>query len=184
MTTLQIAVFALVSAGLVYVSRASLRHSRSHGFYRFWAWEAILALIVLNAPVWFRDPLSPRQIISWILLVISLIPLVLGLQLLRQARRSQEERRGEELLGIEKTTELVTSGVYGYIRHPLYSSLLCLAWGTFLKAPTWLPGGLVLIATGFLLATAKAEERENICYFGAAYEAYMKRTHRFIPFWF
>jgi protein-S-isoprenylcysteine O-methyltransferase Ste14 len=39
-------------------------------------------------------------------------------------------------------------------------------------------------ASGFLLATAIAEERENLKRFGAPYADYMKTTHRFVPFIF
>ena len=60
----QVALFLLVSAGLIYVSRATLRRPASHGFWRFWAWEAIAALIALNAPTWFRDPLAWYQLPS------------------------------------------------------------------------------------------------------------------------
>jgi cell division protein FtsW (lipid II flippase) len=77
---LQVAIFTLASAGLVYVSRASLRRLYAHGFWRFWAWEAIVALVALNAPVWFRTPLAWQQLISWLLLSLSLIPLALGLR--------------------------------------------------------------------------------------------------------
>ena len=110
MNMLQITIFVLASAGLIYVSRATLRQPRLHGYYRFWAWEAIVALVLLNAPVWFRDPLSWHQVISWTLLIFSLIPLVLGLQLLRWARRAEEVRSDTALLGFEKTAELVTAG--------------------------------------------------------------------------
>ena len=54
MNMLQIVIFVLASAGLVYVSRTSLRRPHAHGFYRFWAWEAIVALVLLNVPIWFR----------------------------------------------------------------------------------------------------------------------------------
>ena len=182
MTTLQLVIFGLASAGIVYVSRASLRQPGSHGFYRFWAWEAILALAVMNAPVWFREPFGWHQIISWLLLILCLIPLVLGLQLLRQARRARAERADAALLDFEKTAELVTTGIYGYIRHPMYSSLLLLAWGVFFKAPSWPGLALAAAATGSLVATAKAEERENVRFFGPSYESYMKRTKMFIPF--
>jgi protein-S-isoprenylcysteine O-methyltransferase Ste14 len=43
---------------------------------------------------------------------------------------------------------------------------------------------LALSASGFLVATAAAEERENLASFGASYAAYMKRTRRFVPFVF
>ena len=78
----------------------------------------------------------------------------------------------------------MTTGVFKYIRHPLYCSLLLLAWGAFFKDPSWFGGGLTLAASAFLLATAKVEEAENVHYFGEAYCTYMRRTKRFIPFLF
>jgi len=54
------------------------------------------------------------------------------------------------------------------------------------KAPMATSFGLRLAlgASGFFIATAIAEERENLVGFGAAYAGYMKRTRRFIPFLF
>jgi len=184
MVMLQVAIFTLASAGLVYVSRPVLRRPRGHGFWRFWAWEAIAALIALNAPVWFRDPLAWQQLISWLLLFLSLVPLALGVRQLRRARRDERARREAGLLGFEKTAELVTTGVYRHIRHPMYSSLLLLAWGVFWKAPAWSGAALVAVATACLIATARAEERENVRFFGPAYAAYMQQTRMFIPFLF
>jgi protein-S-isoprenylcysteine O-methyltransferase Ste14 len=181
---LQVAIFLLVSAGLIYISRAALRRPSAHGFWRFWAWEAIAALVVLNAPGWFRDPLAWHQLISWTLLILSLVPLALGLRQLRRARRDGQARREVGLLGFEQTAELVTIGIYRSIRHPMYSSLLLLAWGVFWKAPSWPGAALVAVATGCLIATARAEERENLRFFGSAYAAYMRRTKQFIPFLF
>ena len=94
-----------------------------------------------------------------------------------------KQRQAEpQLLAFEKTTTLVNTGIYHYIRHPLYSSLLFLAWGIFFKVPTWLGALLALAATLFLFATAKADEAECIRFFGPAYETYMKQTKRFVPF--
>ena len=184
MVTLQAAIFALASAGLIYVSRASLRRPHSHGFWRFWAWEAIAGLVVLNAPAWFRDPLAWHQLISWALLVLSLVPLVLGLGQLRRAQRAAQARPEADLLAFEKTAELVTTGIYRTIRHPMYSSLLLLAWGVFWKTPSWPGAGLAVAATACLVATARTEEQENLRFFGPAYAAYMRQTRMFIPFLF
>jgi len=181
---LQLSLFIIGSAILVYISRASLHDPRSHGFYRFFAWEFILGLILLNVECWFCDLFAWHQIISWVLLVLSIIPLVLGIQLLREIGKPDATRNDAPMLGFEKTTALVTTGIYKYIRHPLYSSLLLLAWGVFFKAPS-MPGILLaLAATLCLAATAKAEEAENIHYFGAAYQTYIKRTKMFFPFLF
>lgn len=169
-------VFALVSVGIVSLSWTSLSDPRSHGFFRFFAFESILALILLNLKPWFRDPLSTLQIISWSLLLSSLLLAVHGFYLLYQIGRPKR--------GIEDTTTLVIQGAYHYIRHPLYSSLLLFGWGAFFKDPSLLGGVLVLATSAFLIATARVEETENLHKFGANYAAYMKTTKMLIPFLF
>jgi protein-S-isoprenylcysteine O-methyltransferase Ste14 len=179
----KIIAFIGLSIAIIYISRSSLRAPRSHGFYRFFAWEFILALIILNIDLWFHDPWSWHQVISWVLLIASLVPLAFGVRSLVARGKPTQQRAGEpQLLAFEKTSTLVTTGIYHYIRHPLYSSLLGLAWGVFFKAPAWLGGGLALAATAFLFATAKADEAECQRFFGQAYLDYMKRTKRFLPF--
>lgn len=56
----KLAIMVVATAAIVLVSRASLRDPRSHGFYRFFAWEAILMLILLNIDHWFDNPLRPK----------------------------------------------------------------------------------------------------------------------------
>jgi protein-S-isoprenylcysteine O-methyltransferase Ste14 len=177
-------VFFLATVWLAYVSRASLRVPRSHGFFRFLSWEAILALGLLNVEVWFRDPFSWHQLISWVLLAICLFLVLHGMLLLKRLGKPDARRDDSPMIGFEKTTRLVTVGAYRYIRHPLYSSLLFLAWGIFFKDPSWVGGLLVLAATLSLAAAARVEEAENVRFFGPAYEGYMKRTKRFIPYLF
>lgn len=179
----KLAAFAAISAWLIYVSRASLCTPRSHGFYRFFAWEIIAVLVLLDMDVWFRDPFSRHQIVSWFLLVGSIVPLAFGLRALAAGGKPAGHREGEpQLLAFERTTMLVTTGVYRRIRHPLYSSLLLLTWGTFFKHPDRLGVLLALAATFFLVATAKADEAECERFFGAEYQAYKKRTKMFLPF--
>ena len=181
----QIVSFEVITLILLTISRASLLRPRSHGFYRFFAWEAILALIILNGPVWLDDWLSWHQIISWILLIACILPLVLGVNALRARGAPDPNKRTEpQLMAFEKTTMLVTSGVYRYIRHPLYSSLLLLDWGVFFKNPS--PPGFVLalVASVFLIATAKTDEMECIQTFGVDYQSYMRHTRMFIPYVF
>jgi protein-S-isoprenylcysteine O-methyltransferase Ste14 len=184
LSELKIILFVVASVGLVWLSWSSLRDFRSHGFYRFFAFELILILILFNIEYWFFNPFSLHQIVSWILLIISLFLVINGFQLLHTAGKPNSKRKGSSLFGIEKTTELVTAGVYRYIRHPAYSSLIFLAWGTFYKQPSWVGFSLAVIATSFLTMTAKMEEIENIKFFGDAYKSYMKKTKMFLPFLF
>jgi protein-S-isoprenylcysteine O-methyltransferase Ste14 len=138
----------------------------------------------VNVQGWFQDPLAWYQIISWILLITSLVLVIQGVRLLREIGKADSARSDPALLGLEKTARLVTVGLYRYIRHPLYSSLLFLAWGIFFKSPSWLDGGLALICTVFLFATARVEEQENVHFFGEEYAAYLKHTKMFIPYIF
>jgi protein-S-isoprenylcysteine O-methyltransferase Ste14 len=177
-------VFLIGSVPIIWVSRGSLRSRDAHGFYRFFAFEAILGLIALNAAVWFRDPFSPRQLASWALLLTSLLLAVHGFYLLRRVGKPDHSIEDAARLGIEKTTRLVRSGAYRFIRHPLYASLLALAWGAFLKAPSWLAVLLVAVATGAVYLTARVEEQENLRHFGAEYAEYMRETRMFVPFVF
>ena len=179
----QFLVFAAVSLPLLAISWKSLRSVGSHGFYRFFAWEAILGLIVINAPLWFDDPVSWHQVVSWCFLIASLFPLGFGVYALRTRGETARQREGDpSLLAFEKTTALVTSGVYRYIRHPLYSSLLLLAWGVAFKSLTLTSELLGFAATIFLLATARADERECVAFFGDRYRLYMQGTKMFIPY--
>jgi protein-S-isoprenylcysteine O-methyltransferase Ste14 len=131
-------------------------------------------LIIFNANAWFRNPFSIIQIISWALLFGSIIMATQGFYLLHSIGRPAQ--------GIEDTTILVTTGIYKYIRHPLYGSLILLAWGVFLKDVSSLPLILAISATIFSVATAIIEERKNLQRFGKEYASYMKSTRRFLPF--
>jgi protein-S-isoprenylcysteine O-methyltransferase Ste14 len=177
-------IFIFGTAICVYVSRASFLYPNSHGFYRFFAWEAMLILMLINLDGWFHDPFSWHQIISWFLLSVSAFLAIYALQLFIRIGKQDSRRNDAPMIEFEKTTTLVTVGVYHYIRHPMYSSLLFLAWGVFFKSPSWLAGILALMASCFLIATAKTEETEDIRFFGASYLAYMKQTKMFIPFLF
>jgi protein-S-isoprenylcysteine O-methyltransferase Ste14 len=178
-------VFALVTLVILYFSWNSLRAPGSHGFYRFFTWECTLVLFLLNADYWFVDPAAPLQIVAWILLFGSLVPVVWGTVLLKKRGQPTGVREGDaSLLGFEKTSQLVTTGIYAVIRHPLYSSLLILTWGIFCKHPAWTGLAIAGAATAFLYATARADEAECLRFFGPAYGEYMKKTRRFLPFIF
>lgn len=168
----------LGAAAILWFSWQSFRLSFWHGLPRLFAFCAILALGVMNLRVWFDAPLAWHQLISWPLLIVSLGLVLHAVWLLRQEGKPQPA-------SFEATTHLVTRGAYRFIRHPMYASLLLLAWGVFFKNPASLAGlALAVFASACLYLTALVEERENLRRFGGAYRAYMERTRRFIPFVF
>ncbi len=179
------------TGALAWISWRPLLVPGSHGFYRFFAWEAILALTVLDLPVWFHDPLSPAQLASWALLIGSAFLVIHAVRLLGAAGRSgtrapasvDADATARANYTFENTSRLVQVGAYRFIRHPMYASLLYLAWGVYLKRPASVWGvGLVLAASLCLWLTARADERECQREFGREYADYMNRTRMFIPF--
>lgn len=179
-------VFVIVTLALALVSRNSLLkpgvHGFAHGFYRFFAWECMLGLFVLNMRVWYDAPDSPHQIICGILFFISLLLVVSSVALLHWMGKRDAKRNDVPMLAFEKTTALVTKGIYRYIRHPMYGSLFLFCWGLFFKQPSLAGSVLAVIASILLMATSRVEEKENLSYFGEAYREYMKRTKMFVPF--
>jgi protein-S-isoprenylcysteine O-methyltransferase Ste14 len=173
--------FAVGTVPILFLSRRSLFAPRAHGFPRFFAFECLLLLIVLNAGQWFRDPTSPRQLASWLCLAGSALLAGHSFHVLRVAGRPSGREDPSPNLAFENTTSVVTVGAYRYIRHPMYASLGLLGVGAFLKSVT-AGTTLLLLGTVLLLGlTARLEERENVTRFAQTYQAYMARTRRFIP---
>ncbi|HKK41030.1 MAG TPA: isoprenylcysteine carboxylmethyltransferase family protein [Bacteroidales bacterium] len=151
----------------------SLRYRRYHGISRFFAFESVFILLLLNYSNWFKSPFTPIHIISWLCLIISAYTVVAGYLLLRN--------RGNPTINFEDTSVLVKSGIYGYIRHPLYLSVFLLGTGILLKDPGTLQIILGVINLVAVWLTALIEEREMIARFGDPYRIYMKETRMFIP---
>jgi protein-S-isoprenylcysteine O-methyltransferase Ste14 len=178
----KVILFIAMSIPLILLSRRSLFDFKSHGFTRFFSWECIIALLAINFEKWFMEPLSAAQVVSWLLLSISLYLVIEGVVRLRKAKKHGIRRIDEKLYRFEQTTELVTSGIYRYIRHPMYSSLLFLTWGIWFKQPLLVTFPVALLSSLLLWLTARRDEKECISYFGDSYRGYMSSTKRFIPF--
>ncbi len=116
--------------------------------------------------------MSIFQIFSWISLLFSLYLAISGFSLLGFKQAVDNPR----------SNELVESGIYGKVRHPLYSSLFFLALGAFLKEPA-LFSAILLFGTIFtLLSTIGAEEKVDEDKFGPQYLEYKRKTKMFIPY--
>ena len=175
-------IFGIISLPIVYLSWQTLSTIKSHGFFRFFSWECILWLFLSNYKFWFADALGFKQILSWIFLFVSAYLIIAGLILMKKRGKPEKSRDDKALYQFEKTSELIDTGIFKYIRHPLYSSLLFLTWGIFLKNTTNMLLIVSLASSVFLYLTAIFDEKECIQYFGSQYREYMKRSKRFIPF--
>jgi protein-S-isoprenylcysteine O-methyltransferase Ste14 len=178
---IQLVLFSIGTLFLIYISYKPLKSLQAHGFYRFFVFESILILILRNIPYWFTNPFSIQQIASWIILMISLYLVYQSFRILKKIGGSQKREDNSTNFQFENTVNLVKEGVYKYIRHPMYSSLLFLCFGVFLKNIDIYTAILAVVAFLFLILTARIEEKENISYFGDAYKQYIMETKMFIP---
>jgi len=183
-TVLRSVAFVIVTLFFTVISRRALGNPRSHGFYRYFAFVGIASLVLHNQPVWFKQPFSGLHLLSWLMLAISIALVVHGLGLLRRLGGRSQRQLSPENLSFENTQHLVVDGLYRYIRHPMYTSLLLLAWGAFLKRIDLLTIVVVCLVTLAVFLTAKVEERENIAFWGGDYATYKLRSKMFIPFLF
>jgi protein-S-isoprenylcysteine O-methyltransferase Ste14 len=126
----KITIFVIVSGAFALLTWRSLSSFRLHGLYRLFARVPVLALVLRNLRYWFDEPFSIHQMVSWFLPLIAIIIVTFGTLSLHRGK-SDRKRNSAFLIGIEKTTELVTTGAYRYIRHPMYSSFIFGGWGYF-----------------------------------------------------
>src|SRR5271169_3009950 len=85
------------------------------------------------------------------------------------------------LVAIQPGHTLVTTGLYGIIRHPSYLGLLVNSLGWALAFRSGVGVLLTVLTVPPLLARISSEERLLRSQFGAAYDAYRIRTSRMIP---
>jgi protein-S-isoprenylcysteine O-methyltransferase Ste14 len=85
-------------------------------------------------------------------------------------------------LDIRDGHRLVTEGIYGRLRHPMYSAFWLMALGQALLLPNWFAGFAGLVGFGFLFfLRIGPEERMMEQKFGDEYVSYKSRTDRIIP---
>ena len=76
--------------------------------------------------------------------------------------------------------QLITSGPYHYVRHPIYTGLIAMWIGTVLVYPlTAVPGAAIII---YSLCSAVREEHDMEQRFPDAYPDYRKRSKMLLPF--
>jgi protein-S-isoprenylcysteine O-methyltransferase Ste14 len=85
-------------------------------------------------------------------------------------------------LDLRERHTLVTTGIYAYIRHPMYAGFWLMALAQLLMVPNWIAGPAGMIGFGTLFfGRVYREEAMMISGFGDEYRAYMRRTARVIP---
>lgn len=173
-----------IAVWLVSAFTAKRTVKRSWSF--FWWRLAIVAIIILliRAGVFDNFNRSDFFYISSNPLVgaFGLVCCALGVALAIWARFYLGRNWGMPM-SLKESPELVTTGPYAYVRHPIYTGVLFAMFGTILTAGVWWLA--VLVVTGsYFIYSATQEEKIMTKEFPDTYPAYKKRTKMLIPFVF
>jgi protein-S-isoprenylcysteine O-methyltransferase Ste14 len=138
---------------------------------------AIWVAAVVVVHVWHPHALVIHSVA---LGALGLVIVLAGLAIAVWARRYLGRNWGMPM-SIKQDPELVTSGPYAWVRHPIYSGLLLAFAGTVLL--TSAISILLVIAFGVSFTySAVVEERNMTNVFPEDYPAYQERTKMLIPF--
>jgi protein-S-isoprenylcysteine O-methyltransferase Ste14 len=121
---------------------------------------------ILQYPIWLR--------LTGTLLALAMTPLLAWIH-------RELDRQYSAVLEIKKDHQLITTGPYEKVRHPMYTVLMLFSLGLSLVT-----ANLIVIFFAVLLILAfpfwvRIEEEKMIETFGDEYTEYMKRTGRFFP---
>lgn len=146
---------------------------------------ALMGLLVLGVIVWallFRA-VGPAWLGVWAVSAMvraagwSLMALGLVITLV-----AQRQMGGSWRIGIDdRPTELVTHGLFGYCRNPIFSGMLITLLGAVLFAPAaWSVAGF-LVACCLISIQVRLEEDTLLRLHGRSYLDYASRVGRFVP---
>jgi len=128
----------------------------------------IIALMVL---------FSHGVLSSIVAVSIFLVGLLIGLWAINHNKRGNFNIQPK----LKEGCQLVTTGAYNYIRHPMYTSVIIMMLAVLVSTPTLLELLFFIMLIMVLVLKAKREER-LWCGHDEEYIAYKRRTKLFIPY--
>ena len=110
-------------------------------------------------------------------IVIFLMGVIIGLWAINHHQRGNFNIQPK----LKEGGQLVTTGAYNFIRHPMYTSVLLMMFAVLVASSTLIELLLFIMLIGVLVLKARREEK-LWCGHDAAYTDYQKRTKLFIPY--
>ncbi len=157
-------------------------HSLSEGQSRVAVWVVWIAWWLLFSHGFRRPPLASRFVpMTPATAYIGLAITVAGLAFSVWARFSIG-RNWSPLIHLKEDHQLIRSGPYGIVRHPIYSGFMLATLGTAIAFGEWsglLAFVLIVTAWGY---KARLEENAMAEQFGTEYERYRQSVKGLIPF--
>ncbi|MBS0247465.1 MAG: isoprenylcysteine carboxylmethyltransferase family protein [Proteobacteria bacterium] len=143
----------------------------------------LIGAAIMTFPTLLPPPFEIRQFkefetVYWLCAVI----VALGLGFACYARVALG-RNWSASVTLKREHELVVTGAYRYVRHPIYAGILFALLGSAIETAAW--RGIIGFAAIVLaiIYKYKTEERALVRKFGADYEWYRDQVPALIPFW-
>jgi protein-S-isoprenylcysteine O-methyltransferase Ste14 len=141
------------------------------------AWLIIPFVVALSHPdlVMLRG-LWDLPVLRWMAVLVAAAALVGTLVCWKRMGRSWR-------MGIDpnEKTQLIVTGPYAYVRHPIYALQSLLLLTSFVAVPNIMMLSVMVIAMLLLQWEARREERHLLRTHGADYAEYLRRVGRFVP---
>ena len=183
------AAFLLVWGISAFFVKQDVRGGGWQRFWVFWVLRLAAAAIIIfaavrlgrrasfPAAVFFSHPLfTPTLILGWAGALLTAIGIGFAIWARVNLGRNWSSRPA-----MKEHHELVTTGPYAYVRHPIYTGILLAALGTAIMSSIFGIGMLIFISIFFALRINK-EEKIMLELFPEQYPEYQKRTKRLVPF--
>lgn len=112
-------------------------------------------------------------LVWWLVMVVSNTLFIAGIVIIRIGWQRIHQTQGE----------LVTEGIYSYVRHPQYLGLFIIIISLLIQWPTLISLIMAPILFWSYVRLAYREEREIEAQFGEAFQTYKEQVPAFIPHW-
>jgi protein-S-isoprenylcysteine O-methyltransferase Ste14 len=144
------------------------------------AWMALPYLAATGArPPWALPDFAREQgtlTLRWIAAIVGLACLALSVEC--WTRMGKNWRMA---VAPDQKTDLVTTGLYAYIRHPIYALSILLMLCSALIVPTIPMAAVAAVHVVLMRVKARNEERFLTATLGKTYQSYCRQTGRFVP---
>jgi protein-S-isoprenylcysteine O-methyltransferase len=150
-------------------------------------WTALWIIIVIALFLHFALPKHSLHFLTQtpptpsIVQVIGICLTVIGLIIAIVARKTLADNWSSDI-ELKKNHTLITTGVYHYTRHPIYTGIDLMCLGSILSLQSLLVVIFFLWVAGFMFFKMKKEETLLMKHFPKDYAEYKKKTKALIPF--
>ncbi len=161
------------------------RYDRARRQGKGWAWDytllTIAAALILILQPWLLPRLGLRVESAWgLAMQASGLACIVASFSLHIWARLHLQKFYAERVEVQPDHQVVQSGPYAFVRHPIITSFFLLAIGIFLLNPA-LTTLLALLYTIWDFTRAARQEEELLSKNLAGYADYMQRVPRFLP---